>query len=146
MGLVGARPHEKKKGADRGIDGRLFWVEDPKGAKSAGLIISVKSGKPHVAHVRELIGTLEREKAVIGVLLTLAEPTPPMHAEAAAAGHYESATLRKSYPRLQILTITELLEGKGIRYPHEANVTFNRAAPSGGSGGGAKRTPLFGPE
>ena len=70
LGLVSARPVEKKKGSDRGIDGRLFWVEDAHGGKTQHLIISVKSGKTGPDHVRDLVGTIGREKAVIGVLVS----------------------------------------------------------------------------
>jgi hypothetical protein len=127
LGLVGARPHEKKKGADHGIDGQLRWIEDARGARSAHLIISVKSGQHiSVAHIRDLVGTIEREKAVIGVYITLVEPTQPMRAEAASAGFYEWQG--NKYPRIQILTVRELLGGAQIQYPAPlANVTFARA-------------------
>lgn len=128
LGLVGARPHEKKKGADHGIDGRLRWLEDARGAQSAHLIISVKSGKHvSVAHIRDLAGTIEREKAAIGVYITLAEPTGPMRAEGASAGFYESQG--RKYPRIQILTIAELLAGRQIERPYSglADATFARA-------------------
>jgi site-specific DNA-methyltransferase (adenine-specific) len=76
--------------------------------------------------VRELRGVLEREKAALGVLITMREPTRPMRAEAASAGLYTSPGRNKSYPRLQLLTVRELLAGKGIDYP-PANVTFRKA-------------------
>jgi site-specific DNA-methyltransferase (adenine-specific) len=66
------------------------------------------------------------EKAALGVLITMREPTRPMRAEAASAGLYTSPCWHKSYPRLQLLTVKELLEGKGIDYP-PANVTFKKA-------------------
>jgi len=142
LDLVGARPHEKKKGKDRGIDGRLFWAEDAVGAKTGHLIISVKSGKTGPDHVRDLVGTIGREKAAIGVLITLGEPTRDMHKEAASAGFYEA--WGKQFPQIQILTIENLLEGKRIDYPPGAhgNITLKRAQKSGGGGGG-KQTQIL---
>jgi hypothetical protein len=72
---------------------------------------------------------IEREKAEIGVLITLEEATRPMRTETASAGFYESPGWAKKYPRLQILTVADLLGGKRIDYPPAAqvNVTFKRA-------------------
>lgn len=127
LGLVGARPTEQKKGADEGIDGRLYFHDEPGKGKTKQIILSVKAGKTGPAHVRDLRGVIEREGAAIGVLISLQEPTQPMRREAAAAGFYESPWGK--HPRLQILTVGELLEGKGIDYPpsKQVNVTFRRA-------------------
>jgi len=129
LGLVGARPFEQKKGADRGIDGRLYFHDEAQGGKTKQIILSVKAGNVTVAHVRDLRGVLDREKAEIGVLICMEEPTKQMRAEAASASFYESPGWRKRYPRLQILTVAELLEGKRIDYPpsQQVNVTFKRA-------------------
>jgi len=90
------------------------------------VILSVKAGKLHATYVRDLRGVLERENAAIGVLLTLDEPTKPMRAEAASAGFYTSPWGK--HPRLQILTVEDLIAGKGIdRPPAQASVTFKRA-------------------
>jgi site-specific DNA-methyltransferase (adenine-specific) len=70
---------------------------------------------------------IEREKAEQGVLLTLQDPTKPMMVEAADAGFYESPGWKKKYPRLQIRTIKQLLDGRNIDRPPAANVTFNQA-------------------
>ncbi len=127
LGLVGARQVEGKKGADKGIDGRLYFHDDPKG-KTKQIILSVKAGENvTVAHLRDLRGVVDREKAEIGALLCMAEPTKPMRTEAASAGFYNSPWGKK-YPRLQILTVAELLKGKEIDYPPSgANVTFKKA-------------------
>jgi adenine specific DNA methylase Mod len=125
LGLVGARPNEQKKGSDQGIDGRLYFHDEPEGGKTKQIILSVKSGHVNVSHVRDLRGVIEREKAEIGVLLALEEPTRPMMSEAASAGFYKSPW--GNHPRLQILTIGEILNGKAIDYPHPSNVTFKRA-------------------
>ncbi len=127
LGLVGARPAEQKKGADKGIDGRLYFHDEGNG-KTKQIVLSVKAGHTQVAHVRELRGVLDREQAAIGVLITMQPPTQPMKSEAAGAGFYTSPWSGQKHPRLQILTISELLEGKGIDYPRFAgNVTFKRA-------------------
>jgi len=127
LGLVGARrAGEEKKGPDKGIDGRLFWHEGD--GKTRQLIISVKAGALHATYVRDLAGVVQREKAEIGVLISFEEPTRPMRQEAAAAGFYTSPWGK--HPRIQLLTVAELLDGKGIDYPRTAgtNVTL-KAAP-----------------
>lgn len=125
LGLVGARPVEQKKGADKGIDGRIYFHEGSSD-KTRQIILSVKAGHVNVGQVRELRGVLDREKAEIGVLLCMEEPTIPMRKEAASAGFYTSPWGR--HPRLQILTVEDLLTGKAIsRPPTQTSVTFRRA-------------------
>jgi hypothetical protein len=125
LGLVGARPAEQKKGADKGIDGRLFF-HDEAGGKTKEIVLSVKAGITTVAHVRDLRGVVEREKAAMGILMSMQGPTRSMRSEATEAGSYHSPGWNKKYPRLQILTVAELLGGKTIdRPPH--SVTFKQA-------------------
>ncbi len=125
--LVNARPaKDRKKGADTGIDGYINFFDD-KSSKAKQVIVQVKSGYVGVNHVRDLKGVIEREKAAIGALVTLREPTKPMLTEAAAAGFYESKDLPGRYPRLQILTIAELLAGKELEYPTHRVETFAKA-------------------
>lgn len=128
LGLVGARPIEQKKGADKGIDGRLYFHDEPHGGDTKQVVLSVKAGHTNVAHVRDLRGVLDREAADIGVLITMQEPTQPMRGEAAGAGFYKSSW-GQQYRRLQILTVEELLNGKRIDYPPstQTNVTFKKA-------------------
>jgi DNA methylase/Restriction endonuclease len=127
LGLVGARPVEQKKGADQGIDGRLPFHDDPRPGNTKNIILSVKSGHIPAAHIRELRGVSERENAAIGVLLTLEAPTRPMRTEAAKGGFYESP-MGSKHPRIQILTIEQLLNGARIDYPlASVNKTFRRA-------------------
>jgi site-specific DNA-methyltransferase (adenine-specific) len=120
LGLVGARSNGKKKGADRGIDGRLYFHEK-RGGKTRQVVISVKSGKIGVAHLRDLRGVVDREDAELGVLISLREPTPAMRTEAASAGFYHSGSegvgTWGKHPRLQLLTIKELLDGKRVDMP-----------------------------
>ncbi len=137
LGLVGARPAEQKKGADKGIDGRLFF-HDGKATETKQVILSVKGGQHmNVSHIRDLIGVLDREKADIGVYICLEEPTKPMRAEAAQAGFYHSEVWNRDYPRVQILTISDLLQGRQIDMPpiQQVNKTYKRArrqTPSAG--------------
>jgi site-specific DNA-methyltransferase (adenine-specific) len=126
LGLVGARRTDQKKGADHGIDGRLFFHDEGGTGKTKQILLSVKAGHVNVSQLRDLRGVIDREKAEIGVLLCLEDVTKPMRTEAASAGFYKSPW--GNHPRLQILTIGELFEGKGIDYPHPAgNLTFKRA-------------------
>ncbi len=132
LGLCGARPTEGiKKGADRGIDGRLFFHDDRSG-DSKQIIFSVKGGHNiGVSEIRDLIGVLQREKAEIGVYISFEESTRPMQKEAAEAGFYTSQD-GSHYPRLQLLTIKDLLEGnKNVQRPlHVREVTFKKAPRS----------------
>ena len=128
LGLVGARPVEQKKGADKGIDGRLYFHDDVASAKTKQIIFSVKAGRPSVPYVRDLRGVIEREDAEIGVLLSLQEPTKPMRTEAMGTGFYESPWGTR-HPRIQLLTVTDLLLGKGVDRPtQQGNVTFKKAS------------------
>jgi len=130
LGLVGARPTDQKKGSDKGIDGRLYFHDETKG-KTKQVILSVKAGGTGVAHVRDLRGVIERESAEIGALLTMQEPTQPMRTEAASAGFYTSPFTQERFSRVQLLTVAELLEGRGLSYPMSqgrSNVTFRRAS------------------
>ena len=87
----------------------------------------MKSGSVQARDVRDLCAVVDRERAQIGALLTLEEPTRDMRKEAAGAGFYELPG-RGRFPKIQILTIAELLEGKQIEYPHwHSNVTLRRA-------------------
>jgi site-specific DNA-methyltransferase (adenine-specific) len=130
LGLVGARRTEQRRGADHGIDGRLYFHDEGENGKTKQIILSVKSGHVGVHDLRDLRGVIEREKAEIGVLLSLEDVTKPMRAESAAAGFYKSPW--GSHARLQVLTIAELLEGKTIDYPRLGNVTFKRARQARG--------------
>jgi len=128
-GLVDAFPlHSNKKGADKGIDGHINFFDDNSG-KAKTIIVQVKSGHVNSSHIRDLKGVLDREKAQIGVYITLEEPTKPMIEEATTAGFYEPEHFPGTYyPRIQILTIQQLLDGKQVQYPRHAPVaTFKRA-------------------
>lgn len=118
LDLVDATPaQDKKKGADQGVDGVLYFQEKDDGPYHK-IIVQVKSGHINSAMVRDLKGVLEREKAAIGCLLTLKPPTRPMKEEAAAADFYRPEQFPDlRFPRLQILTIAELFAGRQLEYP-----------------------------
>jgi DNA modification methylase len=128
LGLVGARPVEQKKGADKGIDGRIIFQGDKPGSFES-VILSVKAGKTGSGHVRDLEGVLEREKAAIGVLISMQKPTAQMKTEAATAGFYESALWGQKYPKVQLYTVAELLDGRKIEMPpiRQVGATFKKA-------------------
>jgi len=131
LGLAGAsEQREKKKGADRGVDGRLYFYDEGPNAKAKQIIVQVKSGHVAPSHIRDLMGVFDRENAQIGVYVTLKQPTKQMRAEAAAAGLYTSPVSQKKSPRIQILTIEDLLKGGRINYPAGTR-HLRRPAPRG---------------
>lgn len=141
LGLVGARTAAQvKRGADRGVDGRLYFHDDP-GGKTKQVVFSVKAGHVSARDVRDLRAVTEREHAAIGALLSLAEPTKAMRLEAADAGFYRSQWNNEPYPRLQLLTVAQLLNGTRLAYPGGAqgNVTLKRS-PQAAAG---EQPPLF---
>jgi DNA-binding transcriptional MerR regulator len=145
LGQVGARPADQKKGADRGIDGRLYFHDDDSG-QSKQIIFSVKAGGVTVSQIRDLVGVLDREKAQIGVYLCFEPPTKPMLKEAAEAGFYKS-TDGTVYPKLQILTIQQILDGKQPEYPlHRRDATFKKAPRTRPAAAENLTLPLMPPE
>ena len=127
VSLVEAQPFAgKKKGADGGIDGLIYFRSDAKTTERA--IVSVKGGdNVSVPMIRDLKGVMEREKAPIGIFLTLVPPTRPMETEAASAGFYTLGERR--YPRLQIITIEQALSGAKPAIPLvDTGAAFKRAS------------------
>ena len=138
VSLVNAVPFGgKKKGADSGIDGLIYFK--PEGKVTEKAIVSVKGGQNvSVAMIRDLGHVIDREKAKIGVFITLAEPTGPMKTEAVKAGYYE--TLYGKYPKLQILTIGDLFAGKQPNIPLVDPSTFKKAPKESD---GSEQSALF---
>lgn len=126
VSLIDAQPYGgKKKGADGGIDGLIYFRSDAKTTERA--IVSVKGGGVSVPMVRDIKGVLDREKAPIGVFLTLEPPTRPMEKEAASAGFYTLG--QRQYPRLQIITVEQALGGMKPAIPLiDTGAAFKRAA------------------
>ncbi len=129
LSLVDGRPaQDKRKGADAGVDGYIYFFDD-NSKKAKKIVIQVKSGNVSVSQIRDLKGVIEREKAVIGVFITLNKPTGPMMKESLAAGFYVPEFLPEEFkaPKIQIFTIVELLEGASVNYPRLAVSTFKKA-------------------
>jgi len=123
LSLVRAKPfggqegsRTGKKGSDRGIDGIINFVDDASG-KTKRVIVQVKSGHVKSGDIRDLVGTIQREQAALGVFITLEAPSRDMKVEATSAGFYHSPGWGKEYPRVQILTIDELLHGVEVKMP-----------------------------
>lgn len=132
--LVGARSvNQKKKGADKGVDGVRYIDITPLSKKrsTVKIAIQVKSGRVSVRDIREFRTVVDNAKAQMGAFLTLNDPTGPMIREALAAGYYKlnivGTTQYRQYPKIQILTIEELLSGKKLHAPLHEDMTFRRA-------------------
>jgi DNA modification methylase len=133
VGRLGAPPIEQKKGSDRGIDGRIYFHDDLGSPKE--IIISVKAGE-HIGpqFVRELRGVIEREKAEMGILFCIKEPTAEMRREAIRSGVYKS--LGGTFPRLQIVTAKDIFADKPLNIPGRINpyerkdITSERKPPT----------------
>ncbi len=124
--LVGQR--EIHKGFDRGIDGIINFLDDRKGGVKKALV-QVKSGKVNSGHIRDLKGVLDREKAQIGVFITLEPPSREMTTEALTSGTYHSEIWDRDYPKIQIVSIEELLNGVTLKIPQTPTnaSAFNKA-------------------
>ncbi|WP_414714275.1 DNA methyltransferase, partial [Sphingomonas sp.] len=128
VSMVDAMPFGgKKKGADGGIDGIIYFKPDGKRTEKA--LVSVKGGdNVGVQMIRDLHSAMEREKSPIGVFITKALPTGVMEKEAAAVGRFHSEATGKSYPRLQIITLAELFQGKRPDIPYvDPTAAFKKA-------------------
>ena len=117
MSLLEASPREQSsRGADRGIDGVVYFIDGPRRSPRKA-IVQVKSGKVSSPLIRDLKGTVQREKAALGLFITLEEPTSAMRTEAVSAGFYHSDVWQRDYPKIQLRTIAELLEGDTFDLP-----------------------------
>ena len=143
LGLVDARPgNNRRRGADAGVDGYINFFDDNSG-KAKTVVVQVKSGQVQRNVVATLKGDMEREKAEMGLLVTLEPPTRPMEQEAAAAGFYVPEHFPdRQFPRVQIATIEDLLNGKGPNVPRLGLAdapTFRRAGRRRSSEGEERR-------
>jgi len=150
ISLVGALPSsitgtsdgraQGKKGGDGGIDGEIVFLEP--GNKPKRVLVSVKSNETvNPSMLRDLRGVIEREKAEIGLFICLTPPTAGMTKEALAAGKYKHPS-GKEYPRLQVLSIADLLGGKRPELPGgRANFAAGERIKSG-RGASPKQTAM----
>jgi site-specific DNA-methyltransferase (adenine-specific) len=136
LSLIKARPlgasagsKVGKKGSDKGIDGVITFLDDNSG-KAKRVLVQVKSGKVKSGDIRDLRGTIERENAEIGIFITLETATRDMNTEAVSAGFYHSENWNRDYPKLQIFSIEDLLNGKEVQMPQNLT-TFKQAEKIG---------------
>ena len=126
VSLVNAVPYGgKKKGADSGIDGIIYFKPDGKQTEKA--IVSVKGGENvSVPMIRDLAYVVDREQAKLGIFLTLAPPTRSMQTEAVKAGFYPTP-FHGNLPKIQLFTIAELFAGHKPKIPFVDTATFRHA-------------------
>jgi site-specific DNA-methyltransferase (adenine-specific) len=111
----------EKKGADGGIDGIAFFKTGK--TDNAKIIFQVKSGSVQRGDIAKLKGDMETLGAAMGILITLEEPTKPMVLNAKAAGQFKHEDMGRSYDRVQIVTIREIVEqGKRLDIPMSVSV------------------------
>jgi len=116
--LADGTPNEKQVG-DRGIDGVIRFLNDKSGKAAGGrVLVSVKGGKSiNPAMVRDLVGTVDSQKAEMGVLILMVPPTPGMVEAANHSGSYTWPVNGQSFPRVQIITVPELLNFQRPKMP-----------------------------
>lgn len=137
LSLINARPYgDKKKGKDKGIDGFLYIHETQTTVQK--VIIQVKSGHVSSRDIRDLGHVIDRDEAVIGIFITLENPSRDMTTEATTKGYYEYPFNQKKYPKIQILTIEDLLSDKKPQLPPSAEI-FKKAKKDSGQ----RNIPLF---
>ncbi|MFZ0897435.1 MAG: DNA methyltransferase [Candidatus Nitrosopolaris sp.] len=121
VGSTPTKPREGRKGADEGIDGWLRFADGAEGHVEK-IIVQVKSGHVGVKDIREIRDVVSRQKAAIGLFLTLEEPTSEMIKETKTTDPYVSSIWKHEYPKIQILTINELLKHRRPNIPPTTSV------------------------
>ena len=117
VSLLEAQPQqEQRRGADRGVDGMLYFIDGPRRTPHKA-VIQVKGGRVSSPQVRDLRGVVEREGAALGLFISLEPPTRDMRQEAAAAGFFHSDLWAREFPKVQLRTVGEMLSGQGFELP-----------------------------
>ena len=117
VSLLEAQPQqEQRRGADRGVDGMLYFLDGPRRTPHK-VVIQVKGGHVSSPQIRDLKGVVEREKAALGLFISLEEPTRDMRTEAASGGLFHSDLWDRDYSKIQIRTVAEMLEGNDFELP-----------------------------
>lgn len=116
MNVVGARVTGLDEQERTGIDGRITFQGNTVGVHET-VIIRAIPGKTKTSHVRDLRGAMEQEKAALGVLVTMDEPTESMLAEASESGFYEHPATGEQYPRVQVIRGVDLIAAEPIQVP-----------------------------
>jgi len=121
VGATATKPTRGKKGADEGVDGWLRFVNGPEGHVEK-VVVQVKSGHVGVKDIRELRDVVSRQNAAVGLFITLENPTRDMIREVKTTDPYLSSRWNQEYPKIQILTIKELLESVKPDLPPKINM------------------------
>lgn len=116
---VSGQPNEKQVG-DRGIDGVIRFPLDAKGS-TGKIMVSVKGGATNPGHVRDLIGTVDTTRAAMGIFIMLKKPTRGILEAAARSGTYTHPSTHQSYPKIQVMTVEDLLAFKRPDAPSAVN-------------------------
>ena len=120
VGSTPSKPRIGKKGADEGIDGWLRFT-DAANESIGKIVVQVKSGHVSVKDIRELRDVIARQDASMGIFITLEEPTSEMTKEVKATDPYVMKAWQRKYPKIQILTIEQVLQGIRPEIPHTAS-------------------------
>ncbi len=127
LGLIEAIATNRKKGTDRGIDGEVYYRTPDKTIRT---LVQIKSGGVHVNDIRDFAHVIDREKADFGIFITLEEPTSPMQKEAVEEDYVKDPITEQLIPKLEIITIKELLDGKKpkVQQVYSAiNISYTKA-------------------
>lgn len=143
LDLLGARGLEEKRRAPGGgkpgaarleAGGRLFFRDGEGPVEHA--LIAVQPEIASVGDIRALRAAMAADRASIAVLITLTEPAEARRREAAEAGFYRAEGRGTSHPRVQILTVAELLAGKRIDAPKNDHAEAPESERGSGRGSG----------
>lgn len=137
LDLINAMPAQGKskenmRGADKGIDGVIKFIKDIKGKDEyeyGKAVVQVKGGGVQRNQIATLISDMQREKADAGIFITLEKPTKPMVSEAFEAGTFTTRLTNKiEFPKIQILTVEELLRGVIPKLPQAMVKDYHKKA------------------
>jgi site-specific DNA-methyltransferase (adenine-specific) len=127
VSLLEAQPQgEQKRGADRGIDGLLYFIDGPRRTPHK-VIMQVKGGRVSSPQIRDLKGVVERENAALGLFITLENSTRAMRTEAASGGFFHSELWDRDFPKIQIRTVSDMLSGQGFELPPSVSTAYQPA-------------------
>ena len=117
VSLLEAQPQaSQRRGADRGIDWVIYFVDGPRRTPQK-VVIQIKGGRVSSPQICDLKGVVEREKAALGLFISLDDPTRDMRAEEAGGGFYHSELWQRDFPKIQLRTIADLLADRGFDLP-----------------------------
>ncbi len=116
MNVLGARVTGLDEQERTGIDGRITFQGNAEGTFET-VLLRVVPGKTKTSHIRDLRGAMGQEKAALGVLVTMDEPTESLLAEASESGFYEHPATGEQYPRVQVIRAIDLIAGEPVQVP-----------------------------